>query len=110
MTKASASRKVRNAVKVDAPTFAMPPPGMMSEQVDLPEYHIVLGLLHPEDSPLLVCVWNGKELKKLLPEDAAHMANDLALTPGLAPAVAAIRAMVKRAGDIALRSMTKVNA
>lgn len=88
----------------------MPPAGMLSEQVDLQAYELVLGLIHPEGSPILVAAWNGNGLKRLLPEQAAAWADELVaegLAVPLAPVIETIRKLVNRAGEIAVASVMR---
>lgn len=105
MTRASPARIAARAAKFDRPVFAMPPAGMLSEQVDLEPFGLVLGLIHPEGSPILICAWDGQRMRRLLPDQAAKWADEIALTPGLGPVLEAIRKLVKRAGDIAVASL-----
>lgn len=108
MTRAShqriAKRIAKRAAKFDdPPAFVKPPPGMLSEQVDLDDFRLVLGLIHPEGSPLMVAAWDGQNLRRLLPEQASRWADELAAdanAEALAPAIEAIRAKVRRVGDI----------
>lgn len=97
MTRASPSRIARRA------EFTMPPPGMLSEQIDLEPYGLVLGLIHPEGSPMLVAVWTGQGFKRLMLDQASAWADEL-IAAGqavpLAPVIEAIRKLVRRAGDI----------
>ena len=104
MTRSSAQRVAKRAAKFDPPPpFAMPPAGMLSEQVDLEPYGLAIGLVHPEGAPLMVAVWNGERLTRLLPEQASRWADEL-IAAGhavdLAPVIEAIRAKVKRIGDL----------
>jgi hypothetical protein len=114
MTQASAFRVERRLngqhqePPIEGRAFAMPPEGMMLEQVNLIDFGLVLGLVHPEGSPILVVAWDGKQFRRLLPEQASNWADEIALTPGLAPVITAIRALVKRAGDLALASLIPV--
>lgn len=104
MTRASEARVARRV----APAFAMPPAGMLSEQVDLEAYELVLGLVHPEGSPLMVAVWDGKGLRRLLPEQASQWADELVASGHavtLAPVIQALRALVKRIGEIITASI-----
>lgn len=106
---ASLARSIaRRAAKFDPPPFRLPPPGMLSEQVDLEAYGLSLGLIHPDDCPLLVAVWNGEGLTRLLPEQASQWADEL-VSAGqaapLAPVIEAIRAKVKRVGEIVTASI-----
>lgn len=107
MTRASHARIARRA---EAHEFRLPPAGMMSEQVDLPAYELVLGLVHPEGSPLMVAVWNGQRLRRLLPEEASVWADEL-IAAGqavpLRPVIEAIRAKVKRVGEIVTASIMR---
>jgi len=103
MTKASVSRIAKRAAKFDPPPFVMPPERMLSEQIDLQPYGLVLGLVHPEGSPMLVVAWNGERFTKLLPEQASQWADELVSAGeavSLAPVIAAIRKLVKRVGEI----------
>lgn len=101
LTRASHARIAARAAKHE---FIRPPAGMLSEEVDLGEpFGLVLGLIHPEGSPMLVVAWNGQRLTRMLPEEASAWADDL-IAAGqavpLAPVIAAIRKLVKRVGDI----------
>lgn len=107
MTRAS---RQRIAKRTTPPPFRLPPAGMMSEQVDLEPYGLCLGLVHPEGAPLMVAVWNGERLSRLLPEQASQWADEL-IAAGqaapLAPVIEAIRKLVKRAEDIAMASLMR---
>lgn len=86
----------------------MPPPGMLSEQIDLQPFGLVLGLIHPEGSPLLVCAWNGEGLKRMVPDEASTWADELVASGHavpLAPVIGAIRKLVRRAGEIVTASI-----
>lgn len=111
MTRSSAQRIARRTdCPVVTPTFAMPPAGMLSEQVDLQVYGLVLGLVHPEGSPLMVAVWDGHRMRRLLPEQASKWADEL-IAEGqavpLAPVIEAIRAKVRRVGEIVTASIMR---
>lgn len=111
MTRASHQRIAKRAAAHEAPPpFVMPPAGMMSEQVDLAGYGLCVGLVHPEGSPLMVAVWNGQRMSRLLPEQATQWADELiaagqAVT--LAPVIEVIRAKVKRIGEIVTASIMR---
>lgn len=113
MTQASAARTERRlngqhtAPPIEGRAFPMPPQGMMSEQVNLIDFGLVLGLVHPEGSPILIVVWDGERFRRLLPDQANTWATEIALTPGLGPVLEAIRKLVKRAGDIAVASLMR---
>lgn len=108
MTRSSVQRIARRAAKFDPPAFRLPPAGMMSEQVDLEPYRLCLGLVHPEGLPLMVAVWNGERLTRLLPEQATKWADELVAAGQavpLAPVIEALRKLVKRATEIAMASL-----
>jgi hypothetical protein len=113
MTQASTARVERHlngqhlSPIIEGKAFVMPPAGMLSEQVNLTDYGLVLGLIHPEGSPILICAWDGRAMTRLLPDAAARWADEIALTPGLKPVIDAIRGLVKRAGDIAVASLMR---
>lgn len=121
MTKSSAARIAARAVRCDEPivlhgqrvpvvdqAFRLPVDGQLSERIDLIPYELVLGLIHPEGSPILVAVWNGHGFKMLLPEEASRWADEL-IAAGqavpLAPVIAAIRKLVRRVGEIVTASI-----
>lgn len=107
MTRASAERTARRAA---APEFTMPPAGMLSEQVDLRDYELVLGIIHPEDSPMLIVAWDGKRLRRMLPEQASAWADELVAAGQaipLAPVIEAIRALVRKVGEIITASIMR---
>jgi hypothetical protein len=110
MTKSSVSRIAKRAAKYDAPPFRMPPEGMLSEQVDLVPYGLVLGLIHPEGAPILIAVWNGEGFRYLLPDQATQWADDLVAAGQavpLAPVIEAIRTLVKRVGEIVTEAILR---
>jgi len=110
MTRASFDRIARRAAAHEAPAFVMPPPGMLSEQTDLVEYELVLGLLHPDDMPLMIAVWDGQRMRRLLPEQASSWADGLVeagQAEALAPVIDAIRAKVRRVGEIVTASIMR---
>lgn len=90
---------------IEGRAFPLPPAGMMSEQIDLPDYRLSLGLIHPEGSPILIVAWDGERFRRMLPDMAQQWLDEIVLTPGLAPVIEAIRKLVKRAGDIAVASL-----
>lgn len=92
---------------IEGTAFPMPPAGMLSEQINLIDYGLILGLIHPEGSPILIVAWDGERMRRLLPDQAAKWADEIALTPGLGPVLTAIRGLVKRAGDIAVASLMR---
>lgn len=105
MTRASHARIARRA---EAHEFPMPPAGMLSEQADLQAYELVLGLVHPEGSPLMVAVWDGETMRRLLPEQASAWADALVAdgqAVPLAPVIEAIRMKVRRVGEIVTASI-----
>lgn len=104
MTRASSQRIAKRAAAHEAPAFVMPPPGMLSEQTDLSDpFGLVLGLIHPEGSPMMVVAWDGERWRKLLPEQASQWADELTAAghgEALAPVIEAIRALVRKVGEI----------
>lgn len=103
MTRASHGRIARRAHE-----FKLPPAGMLSEQVDLPAYELALGLIHPEGAPLMVAVWDGHGIRRLLPEQASAWADELVAAGQavpLAPVIEAIRTKVRRVGEIVTASI-----
>jgi hypothetical protein len=110
MTKSSVSRIAKRAAKFEPPPFRMPPEGMLSEQVDLVPYGLVLGLIHPEGAPILIAVWNGEGFRYLLPDQATQWADDLVAAGQavpLAPVIEAIRTLVKRVGEIVTEAILR---
>lgn len=108
MTRASHQRIAKRAAK-----FVPPPAGMLSEQVDLDAYGLTLGLVHPEGSPLMIAVWNGQRLQRLLPEQATVWADELVAAGQavpLAPVISALRGLVKRVGEIVTASIMRQEA
>lgn len=103
MTRASHQRIAARAARHEASVFAMPPPGMLSEQIDLVDYELVLGLIHPEGSPMLVMIWDGKRFRRLLPDQVERYAAELEAgghAAEYAPVIAAMRKLVRRVGEI----------
>lgn len=113
MTRASYERIARRANGHEAlPPLAhkRPVDGMLSEQVDLDAYGLTLGLVHPEGAPLMVAVWDGKGLRKLLPEQATQWADELVAAGQavpLAPVISALRHLTKRIGEIITASIMR---
>lgn len=110
MTQASAARVERrqhDAPIIEGRAFVLPPAGMLSEQTNLIDYGLVLGIVHPEGSPILIAVWDGKQMRRLLLEQATLWADEIALTPGLGPVVTALRGLVKRASDMVLAGLMR---
>lgn len=107
MTRASHARIAARAAKFDPPPFRLPPEGMISERIDLIDFELVLGLIHPEGSPMLVVAWDGKTMRRLLAEQATTWADEIALMPELAPVTAAIRKLVRRMGEIASEAIMR---
>jgi len=111
MTRASYQRIARKAAAHEPQPFAMPPVGMMSEQVDLSDpFGVVLGLVHPEGSPLLVVAWDGERFRRMLPEQAADWADQLVAAGyarELEPVISAIRALVRKVGEIIAASIMR---
>lgn len=108
MTRASYERIARRAEAHEAKAFAPPPAGMLSEQIDLDAYELTLGLIHPDDSPLMVAVWDGERLRRLMPEHASAWADEL-IAAGqavpLAPVIEGVRKLVRRVGEIITASI-----
>lgn len=108
MTRASYQRIARRAEAREPKGFRRPPAGMLSEQIDLDGYGLTLGLLHPDDCPLMVAAWNGERVTLLLPEQATQWADEL-IAAGqavpLTPVIEAIRKLVRRIGDIVTASI-----
>jgi hypothetical protein len=103
MTRASHQRIAKRAASHEPQPFAMPPSGMLSEQIDLVEFNLVLGLIHPEGSPLLIVAWDGERFRRMLPEQASQLADDLidaGYGEAMTPAIEAIRSLVRRVGEI----------
>jgi hypothetical protein len=110
VTRSSVSRIAKRAEKFDPPPFTMPTPGLLSEQIDLIDYRLVMGLTHPEGSPILVTVWDGERFRRFLPEQASEWADQLEATPQadeLRPAIDALRLLVKRVGEIVTASIMR---
>lgn len=110
MTRASVQRLAARAAKFDELSFRKLPEGMLSEAVDLEAYELTLGLVHPEGSPLMVAVWDGKNLRRLLPEQAAKWADELVAAGQavpLAPVIEAIRSLVRKVGEIVTASIMR---
>ena len=83
---------------------------MIAEQIDLPAFELVLGIVHPEDSPMLIVAWNGKGFQRMLPEQASQWADDLVASGHavqLAPVIEAIRKLVRRVGDIVSEAIVR---
>lgn len=112
MTRASAQRIARRTATYE-PVFTLPPEGMLSEQIDLEPYSLALGLVHPEGSPLMIAVWDGERMRRLLPEHASAWADEL-IAEGqavpLAPVIEAIRKLVRRVGEIVTASIMRQEA
>lgn len=110
MTKSSAARIATRAAKFDPPEFHQAQLGMLSERIDLDAYELTLGLIHPEGSPILIAVWDGQGLKRLLPEDASRWADELIAAGqmvALAPVIEAIRKLVRKVGEIVTASIMR---
>jgi hypothetical protein len=110
MTRASHARIAARAAKFDPPDFVMPPVGMISEQIDLVPYRLVLGLVHPEAAPICVAVWNGERWSMLLPEQASQWADELVAAGqmvALAPVIDALRKLVRRVGEIVTEAIMR---
>lgn len=108
MTRASYQRIAKRAAKFDPPPFRMPPAGMLSEQIDLQDLGLVLGLVHPEGSPLMIAAWDGQRMRRLLPEQASQWADELVAEGhalSLAPVIESIRKLVRRVGEIVTASI-----
>jgi hypothetical protein len=110
MTRSSTQRIAKRAAKFDPPVFRFPPPGALSEPIELEAYGLVLGLQHPDDCPLMVVAWNGQGFKRMLPEEASALADSLVAdgqAVPLAPVIGALRKLVKRVGDIVSESIMR---
>jgi len=114
MTRPSVSRIAKRAAKFDPPpeadAFVQPPSGMLSEQVDLIDYRLVMGLTHPEGSPILITVWDGERFRRFLPDQASRWADDLEATPQadeLKPVIDALRMLVRRVGEVVTASIIR---
>jgi len=93
--------------------YAPPPPGMLSEQIDLPEHGMALGLLHLAGAGLRVCVWDGGQMRHMSPARASRWSAELAEGPfgaSFAPVSAALETLSNRAVAIELVARVRRNA
>lgn len=83
--------------------FPLPPTGMLSEQIDLPDHNLSLGLLHIDGAGIRVCAWDGERLRHMAPAAARRYAADLdtgAYAAAFAPVVDALTSLCERVEEI----------
>lgn len=84
-------------------TFTPPPAGMLSEQIDLPDHEMSLGLMHMEGAGLRVCVWDGETMRHMAHMKARRWAMELEDGPfgaAFKPVAEALRNLSERAESI----------
>lgn len=85
------------------PTFTRPPEGMLSEQIDLPDHNLSLGLLHIDGAGIRVCAWDGSAMRHMAPAAARRWAADLDTGPfasAFTPVVDALTNLCERVEEI----------
>lgn len=60
-----------------AHAFTPPPPGQLSEQIDLPDHMLSLGIIHMDGAGLRVCVWDGHTMRHMAAARARRWAHEL---------------------------------
>lgn len=61
-----------------SPDFQLPPQGMLSEKIDLPDHRLSLGLLHIDGAGIRICAWDGEVMRHMALAAARRWASDLA--------------------------------
>lgn len=86
------------------PAFTLPPDGMLSEQIALPDHRLALGLLHIDGAGVRVCAWDGERMRHMAPAAARRWASDLENCGHeleLRPVIDGLRKLVERTEEIA---------
>lgn len=86
--------------------FALPPEGMLSEQIALPDCHLALGLLHIDGAGLRVCTWDGERLRHMSKAAALRFASELAngaFAEAWRPVIAALEDLAEKIDAIEAR-------
>ena len=91
-------------------TFIAPPAGTLSDQIDLTEHRLTLGLMHPESSTLRIVAWDGQVFRNLTEDAAVKWAQQIeseAYAKVLAPVSDALRTLAAGANEIETSGMFK---
>src|SRR3569833_1257235 len=64
-----------------ADAFTLPPAGLLSEQIDLPDLLLSFGLIHREGEGIKVGAWDGELIRTVPPEAATRWARDIEASP-----------------------------
>lgn len=87
-------------------TYTPPPAGQLSEQIDLPDHEMSLGLIHMEGAGIRVCTWDGQVLRHMSPARARRWSVELLEGPfgsAFAPVAQALQRLTDKAEEIAAR-------
>jgi hypothetical protein len=97
-------------VGVEQMNFTAPPAGMLSDQIDLPDHHLSLGLVHTEDQGLLIAAWDGARWRHLTADAAIRYAQQLEgdhQAAAFLPVTDALRALVDKISEIETSTMMR---
>lgn len=87
--------------------FTPPPAGMLSEQIDLPDHEMTLGLIHGGEG-LRIVVWDGHLFRHLTEDAAIKYAQEIESWGHamlLAPASDALRTLAAKVNEIETAAM-----
>lgn len=91
-------------------TFTAPPVGMLSEQIDLPDHQLTLGLMHPEGQALRIVAWDGERWRHLSEGAAIKWARELEAdryAASFAQVSDGLRALASKVNEIGTATMFK---
>jgi hypothetical protein len=83
---------------------------MLSEQINLPDHRLVLGLMHREGDGIRIFTWDGQHWRHLTVEAARAYADYLDANPyaeALKPVSDALRTLADRVSEIGTNAMMR---
>lgn len=92
----------------DETPFTLPPAGMLSEQIDLPDHRLSLGLMHRDGEGVRVFTWDGERLRHLTADAAQAYADFIDENPHAAvlkPVSDALRVLAGKINDLESAAM-----
>lgn len=90
--------------------FTPPPPGMLSEQIDLPDHQMSLGLMHIDGAGIRIMTWDGERMRHQSVAAARRFASDLAEGPYSAvyqPVIDAVEKLLERVDEISAKAAAR---
>lgn len=83
--------------------FTPPPEGILSEQIDLPDHQMSLGLMHIDGAGIRIMTWDGERMRHQSVAAARRFASDLSEGPCSAvyqPVIDAVEKLLERVDEI----------